>query len=108
MTIKGSLEGKLEREIKKMEFGEVAYTLPWALRFEPSGDKLDAYLDVKAPVAESPFETLRLKVTRIGHEKGDFEVDLNSVDNYLWSIRRATTAEQRGDDCVHIGKIDYF
>ena len=108
MPVKGSLEGKLEREIANMEFGEVGYTIPWAVRFEPEGEKLNAYLDIRAPVSENPIETLKLKVTRVGHGRNDFEVDLNSIDNYQWSIRKPTTAEQRGNDSVHIGKIDYF
>lgn len=109
MPVKGNLSIRLEHRIEQMETGDSGFTLPWALSFEPVGDKYNAFLYVKYPITEKPNGTSELPVKRIGPGPGDFEVDLDGVSrDYSWDIGKAYYMGANEEDIVFIGTVDMF
>lgn len=109
MPVRGNLQRKLERTIEKMETGDEGFTLPWALSFEPTGDKYNVFLYVKYPITVNSEKTSRLHIRRIGAGKADFDVDLDSVESdYKWNIGKASYCGADEDDIVSIGQVDMF
>jgi len=108
MPIRGNLTNRLEKTIEKMETGDEGFTLPWALSFEPTKDKYNAYLYIKYPVSSYPERTMQMHIKRTGPRNEDFEVDIDSVQNYEWNIGKASYMGANEDDIVLIGQVDMF
>ena len=89
-----------------MEAGDEGFTLPWALSFVKNEDKYDVFLYLKHPITLSPMGTSELHIRRTGARKCDFEVDLDSVKDYEWSVGKASYFGADESDIVCVGKVD--
>ena len=116
MVVKGSLDGRVEDIILKMEFGEEMFTLPEALNFMPGGDgKYKVYLNVMYSVTKERMDEDDLFIKRISYERDGFEINLDSVSkNYVWEVccgKCASDDDSESDDEGHhvlVGYVDMF
>ena len=107
MTVRGNLAGKLEETIEGLEVNEEGFTLPWALSLEAREDgRCNAYLHVKYPVSKMPEGTFKLYVKRTGHGKENYEVDLESVGDFKYSLGKTSYVGANEEDIVCIGQVD--
>jgi hypothetical protein len=96
-----------EKKIQDMKVNESGYTVPWAVAFDHKGM---AYIRPNYKIYSSPGGTVQLKVTRIGPDKYDYDIDLARLsgfrgeDSYGWEPMPAEVC--RTENLIPVRSID--
>jgi hypothetical protein len=106
MPIIGSLAGRLENTIALMEDGDEGFTEPWALHFDRTPEGIDAYLNLNCTIYKKSEGQNNLHIKRIGPEKTDFEVDIETCPDHKWGLRKPCYYEtDEEENIVCLGKV---